>query len=191
MGKDRTSFHRNARPQRTPWLSQLSGVVSETVIDAMVVAHRQLDKIGVPHALVGGLAVCAYGYVRTTKDVDFLVTDDAFVVHPGGVVTIHAGAPVQVGTVPIDMLSQLRGETALDGAIRDATETGGIRVVPLDCLIYMKLKSSRSKDFSDIVELLKVGHDIDLIRGMIGTNAPHLLTKLDKAIAEACADGDD
>jgi hypothetical protein len=185
------TFARNARAPHTPWLSLLSGVVSENVIDAMVVAHRQLDKIGVPHALVGGLAVGAYGYVRATKDVDFLVTDDAFVVHSGGLVTIQTGVPIQVGTVPIDLLSQSRGETALDGAIRDASETGGILIVPLDCLIYLKLKSPRSKDFADIVELLKVGHDIDTIRGLIGTNAPHLIAKLDKAIAEARAEGDE
>jgi hypothetical protein len=33
----------------------------------------ELDRLGVPHALIGGLAVAAHGVVRATQDVDLIV----------------------------------------------------------------------------------------------------------------------
>jgi hypothetical protein len=44
----------------------------------MVDASALLGQLGVKHALVGGLAIGAYGYVRATKGVDFLVDDSAW-----------------------------------------------------------------------------------------------------------------
>ncbi len=36
-------------------------------------AHAALESAGVPHAIVGGMAVCLHGYRRNTVDVDLLV----------------------------------------------------------------------------------------------------------------------
>src|SRR5215472_13698251 len=41
-------------------------------------AARRLEKAGIPYALVGGMAVNAHGYRRTTGDVDFLLTRQGF-----------------------------------------------------------------------------------------------------------------
>ena len=62
----------------------LEDVISKKVLDAMRVASDALTALGIRHVVVGGLAVGANGYPRATKDVDFLVGDEAFEQHPGG-----------------------------------------------------------------------------------------------------------
>ena len=59
----------------------------------------------VEYLLVGAHALAVHGHPRATKDVDFLVGDEAFQVHEGGLVTMSAGVPIQVGDVPVDALS--------------------------------------------------------------------------------------
>lgn len=48
------------------------------LVQALIAAHRSLEQLEVPHALVGGLAVSARATPRTTRDVDLAVsvTDD-------------------------------------------------------------------------------------------------------------------
>jgi hypothetical protein len=43
------------------------------------------------------LGIGAHGYPRATKVVDFLVGDEAFQQHAGGLISITAGVPIQVG----------------------------------------------------------------------------------------------
>src|SRR5713101_3336959 len=87
-----------------PDLSQLRGVVAAEILAAAAVASRKLREAGIPHALAGGLAVGAHGYPRTTEDVDFLVGDEAFVQHAGGLVTLKLPL-IAVGGVRIDFIS--------------------------------------------------------------------------------------
>src|SRR3989304_2144181 len=37
---------------------------------------RRLDGLGIPYAVVGGMAMVAHGYERTTIDVDILLTPE-------------------------------------------------------------------------------------------------------------------
>ena len=39
--------------------------------------HEAVSSAGIPHAIVGGVAVCLHGYRRTTVDVDILVASGA------------------------------------------------------------------------------------------------------------------
>src|SRR5437899_3103822 len=39
---------------------------------------KQLDKAKISYAVVGGMAVCAQGYRRTTDDLDILLTREGF-----------------------------------------------------------------------------------------------------------------
>jgi hypothetical protein len=94
-------------------LATLEGVVAPRVLDAMRSASVELARLGVRHALVGGLAVGAYGYPRATKDVDFLVGDEAFEHHVGGIVTMKPGIPIQIGGVLVALLSAQPDEGAL------------------------------------------------------------------------------
>lgn len=39
---------------------------------------RRLERVGIPYAVVGGMAVNAHRYRRTTGDVDLLLTEEGF-----------------------------------------------------------------------------------------------------------------
>jgi len=47
------------------------------IVQAMLVTRAALDELGVPMALMGGLAVTAWHRIRATEDVDFLIDADA------------------------------------------------------------------------------------------------------------------
>src|SRR5438105_11606866 len=58
---------------------------------------KQLDKSKIPYAVVGGMAVFAQGYRRTTDDLDLLLTREGFAAFRGQFVPNHyqalAGRP--------------------------------------------------------------------------------------------------
>jgi len=92
------------RAGQRPDLGLVQQVVAPEIIRAAEVASAKLRESGIPHALAGGLAVGAHGYPRTTASVDFLVGDEAFVEHTGGLVTLRMPL-IAVGNVRIDLVS--------------------------------------------------------------------------------------
>ena len=165
-------------------LSAVEGVVAPRVLDAMRTASNALTGLGVRHALVGGLAVGAHGYPRATKDVDFLVGDEAFEHHAGGIVTMKPGIPIQVQGVLVDLLSAQPDE----GALRDvpvARVGTEVPVAPIEALVHLKLKSPRLKDAADVIELLKVGIDAARCRTWLAANAPSLLPQFEALVERA------
>jgi hypothetical protein len=168
----------------TPDPELLVDVVSAKVLNAMQVASDALARMSVRHVVVGGLAVGANGWPRATRDVDFLVGEEAFEHHGGGLVTVRAGLPIQVGGVAVDCLSVRDDEPFLAAAL--AAPPGSFAPAPV--LVYMKLKSPRSKDRQDVIELIKVGIDVDACRSYLESNALQLVAKLDDAIRVARAE---
>lgn len=142
-----------------PDLRQLRGVVAPEILSALKTASEKLKEAGIPHALAGGLAIGAHGYPRTTDDVDFLVGDEAFLHHAGGMVTLKLPL-IAIGKVRIDFLST-GPESSSEKQFREAVDRPAmseqIPVVPLPVLVFMKLKAGRQKDLADLVELLKRG----------------------------------
>jgi len=167
-----------------PDLALLEDVVASKVLDAMKVASSALTKLGIRHVVVGGLAVGANGHPRATKDVDFLVGDEAFERHPGGFVTMRPGVPIQVNGVAIDLLSIGDGEEHLATAL----ETSPGSAIEAPQLVYLKLKSPRQKDRVDVIELVKAGIDIDASRRYLAAHAPQLVPRFDDAVAQAAAE---
>jgi len=167
-----------------PDLSLLNGVVASEILGAMESASAQLARHGVRHALVGALAVGAWGYPRASKDVDFLVGDEAFQQHAGGIVTMAAGVPIGVEGIPIDHLGILAHERHLEAALTQPVLSGDLPIAPLEALIYLKLKSPRRRDGADVVELLRI-NDPRPIRTYLETNAPEMLVKFDMLLSEA------
>jgi hypothetical protein len=159
----------------------LQGVVAREVLEAMEVASSALKSVGVRHVVVGGLAVGANGFPRATDDVDFLVGDEAFEHHAGGLVTLKAGVPFQVRGVAVDFMRPQTSEGFLAAAL-DAAPGSMIEGPPL---VYMKLKSPRLRDRSDVVELIKAGLDVDACRAYLSTNAPALVGEFDDAVTRA------
>ena len=137
---------------------------------------RRLDELRIPYAVVGGMALVAHGYDRTTVDVDILITaegrDAAHKSLEGlGYVAPFAGSKnlrdTQTG-VQIEFL--VAGQYPGDGKPKPvqfpdpaaaATEIDGIRFVNLPTLIELKLASGmtnpgRLRDLADVQELIRV-----------------------------------
>jgi hypothetical protein len=169
-------------PVTTPDPKLLEGIVSPRVLEAMQRASEAMAALGVRHTVVGGLAVGANGYPRTTVDVDFLVGEEAFEHHAGGVVTLRV--PVQVNGVPVDCLSIAMDEPFLTEAV--GVTPGSFAPAPV--VVYLKLKSPRSRDRADIVELIKAGINVDECRQYLVANAPHFVLSFDDAVRTAHAE---
>ena len=167
-----------------PDLSLLDDIVGPKVLDAMREASAALSRLGIRHVVVGGLAVGANGAPRATKDVVFLVGDEAFEMHGGGFVTMKPGVPIQINRVPIDLLSIEPGEEHLAAAL--TALPGSAIEAPM--LVYMKLRARRQKDRADVVELVKAGVDIEACRTYVTSNAPALLPDFEVLVAQAAAE---
>jgi len=164
--------------------SLLEGVVAPEVLEAMRVASTALKQAGVRHVVVGGLAVGAHGFPRATRDVDFLVGDEAFEHHAGGLVTLRSGVPFQVNRVAVDFIGIEAGEGFLAAAL--TAEAGSMIDGP--SLVYMKLKSPRHRDRTDVIELVKAGLDVDRCRDFLGRHAPSFVAEFDAAVRRARAE---
>ena len=167
-----------------PDASLLEGVVAAEVLGAMKVASAALRRAGVRHVVVGGLAVGANGFPRATKDVDFLVGDEAFEHHAGGLVTLRPGVPFQVNRVAVDFIGTEAGEGFLAAALE--AEAGSMIEGPP--LIYMKLKSPCHRDRTDVIELIKAGLDVDRCRDYLSDHAPSFVAEFDDAVRRARAE---
>ena len=135
---------------------------------------QQLDRLGVPYAVGGGMALFYHGYRRFTEDVDILVTRD-------GLKLIHERLEWLVYLPPFAGSKHLRdtetgvrieflvtGDFPGDGlpkpvAFPDpagvAIEIDGLRFLCLATLIELKLASGmsnprRGKDLVDVQELV-------------------------------------
>ena len=136
----------------------------------------RLTELGIPYAIVGGMAAYHHGYRRFTEDVDLLVTRP-------GLKLIHEKLDglgylppflksknlrdVELG-VKIEFL--ITGDYPGDGKpkpvafpdpVSASDEVDGIRYLNLCSLIELKLASGmtavgRLRDLSDVVELIKV-----------------------------------
>jgi predicted nucleotidyltransferase len=114
----------------------------------------ELHARGVQHAIIGGLAVIAHGYERSTADVDLLMIDRTAL--QGREIGIP-GVGLTVDGVAVDVVYTTKAEKFLEREIEHATrDSCGRPVIGFEALIYLKLKSNRAKDRADVVELLKV-----------------------------------
>ena len=170
-----------------PDLALLNGVVAPEILSAMRSASSQLARTGVRHALIGALAVGAWGYPRASKDVGFLVGDEAFERHEAGIVTLLPGVPIGAGGIPIDHVGILPHEKHLDDILTGLMGSDLLPIAPLEVLVYLKLKSPRRRDAADVVELLRI-NEPGPVRDYLERNAPDLLAKFDQIAAEATAD---
>jgi len=138
---------------------------------------RRLDDLGLDYAVAGGMALFEHGFRRFTDDVDILVT-------PENLKAIHdrlegpGYVPPFTGSKQLrDVESGVRIEFLVTGAFpgdgkpkpvafpdpADVSEVrDGISYLRLPTLIELKLASGmtgglhRLKDFTDVIELIKV-----------------------------------
>src|SRR5262249_48347975 len=135
----------------------------------------KLDELGIPHAVAGGMAVVAHGYVRTTVDIGVLLPGDALPKAHAALEGVRDLAPFEgsqdlrdTGTgVRIDFLlaGQFPGEgkpkpVAFPDPARASVEIDGMRFLSLEKLVELKLASGmtgagRLKDLADVQELIR------------------------------------
>ena len=179
--------HRRARknPRALPDIEEARAAISDDVMSAARDASSVLTSLGIPHALIGGIAVGCYGAARATGDVDFLVHEaDAFV--GSTVLSFRGGVPIVVRGVSIDYLTPEGSpyRALLDEALRTAHE-GPVPIIPLEGLVIMKLEAGRRRDLDDVRRLLAAADVEDHVRRYVTKHAPGLVRELDLALRHA------
>jgi hypothetical protein len=136
---------------------------------------RRLVKAGIAYAIVGGMALNAHGYQRTTGDMDFLLTADGFerfrTRFAGKYYDSEPGRPrrlvdrangIKVGILVTGRFpgTGKRGPFAFPNPSEVSEVIDKHRVVNLLTLVELKLAVRQYRDFGDVVELLRV-HNLD------------------------------
>ncbi len=151
------------------WADLEQVVAARVLLDARRVSAA-LTHLRVPHALVGGLAVGIHGHPRATKDVDFIVGEEAFAsTFPLLTFRPELLAVVQWGVV--DLIAALPGDPVL---LLDLTldPAGAIPVVGVEVLVVTKLRASRTQDLADVEALVRAGADVAAILAFLREHEP-------------------
>jgi hypothetical protein len=154
-------------------------LANQSLWDTAVECHALLDAAAIPHAIVGGVAVCLHGYRRNTVDLDLLIRPDD---QPRVRQTLQ-----RAGFDWSSELSEFRTPSGIpvqfvlsgDRAGKDAevnlpepeqpgvtVEIEGLRVLSLARLIETKLACGLGsprrthRDLADVVELIAI-HQLD------------------------------
>jgi hypothetical protein len=142
--------------------ADLVGVVAPEVLANAESTSRKLGKLGVPHAVIGGLAVGVLGYPRATRDVAFLIGRE------GEPDANSHGFRKEVMDLydkdVVDFLTVRKQEPdqriLLDALRRIRDEAGTIPVVGAKELVWLKLSTPevrRQHDLNDLRQLLRAG----------------------------------
>lgn len=145
------------------------------------------ERLGIPYALIGGLAVSVHGIPRPTHDLDFTISLDRGRVQVLFEAAAELGYTVsdeftkgwvdQVGGMPLVRVRQwLRGrsvdidiflaETRLQASLlarRSRLEVDGVPVwvVSPEDLILLKLIASRPRDIGDVMDIFLAQGQLD------------------------------
>ena len=121
---------------------------------------RRLEKANIPYAVMGGMAVNAHRYQRTTGDVDILLT-------PEGLEEFRRRFVDRANEVTLDILVTGRfpgsgkpGPVPFPDPDKVSEVIEKARVVNLATLVELKLAARRHRDFGDVVELIRF-NDLD------------------------------
>jgi hypothetical protein len=179
------TFASRMRTRARPDLAAVFDLLSPKIRTAVEKTHSALEASGIRHALGGGLAVGAHGEPRATKDVGFLVGNEAFIIHGGGVVTLHPALPIAIDGVPVDAVPVPDDASFLAEGFERAAVSEGIPVVPIETLVCMKLLALRPRDRRDIEDLVRSGVDARRVRPYVAAHLPDLLEEFDALVAGA------
>jgi len=136
---------------------------------------KRLETLGIPYAVVGGLAIAAHGATRMTDDVDVLVDPEGLKATHEALEGLGYVAPFRGSKQLRDTETSVRIEFLVTGqypgdgkpkpiAFPDprkvAVEIDGIRYVGLPTLVELKLasgmtNSGRFRDLGDVQELIR------------------------------------
>jgi hypothetical protein len=142
----------------------------DRVHETMRRVAARLEANGVAYAIVGGMAVNAHRYQRTTNDVDFLFSAAGVAVFrrlvDAGEFDAMPGRPRRF----VDRATGVAFDILITGLFPGSGEPGPIafpdpsvvsqtidelRVVDLPTLVQLKLAAGRYQDFADVVNLIR------------------------------------
>jgi hypothetical protein len=146
------------------------------VHEALAALAARLDVLEIPYAILGALALNAYGYLRATVDVDVLVTREglerfrAAVLGRGYVEKFPGSRGLRDTARKVDIDVVLAGDYPGDGLEKPvrfpdpaavAVKGETFALVPLETLIELKIASGmtaphRLRDLADVIELIRV-----------------------------------
>lgn len=155
---------------------------------------RLLEEDGIPYAVIGAMALNAYGYRRVTVDVDLLLTPEGLAAFkakhlglgyvqkfPGskGIRDIENGVPIDIvlaGEYPGDGLPK---PVAFPDPALAAVRGERIALLPLPRTIELKLASGmtaphRLKDLADVIEIIRI---LRLPAGLVEELDPYVREK--------------
>jgi Nucleotidyl transferase AbiEii toxin, Type IV TA system len=135
---------------------------------------KRLDELKVPYAIAGGMALYYHGYRRFTEDVDIVVDRDGLNrIHAhldglGYLPPFHGSKNLRDTDTGVRIEFLITGDYPGDGKPKPvvfpnpesaATEVNGMKFLPLETLVDMKLASGmtnprRGKDLIDVQELI-------------------------------------
>jgi hypothetical protein len=145
------------------------------VHDALAAVTARLDELGIPYAILGALALNAYGYVRATVDVDILVSGEglarfrAAMLGRGYVEKFPGSRGLRDAERNVDIDIVLAGDYPGDGREKPirfpdpaeaAVKGTTFALVSLETLIELKIASGmtaphRLRDLADVIELIR------------------------------------
>lgn len=131
---------------------------NESLWDAALASHAVLSAAGLPHAVLGGVAVCLHGYQRNTIDIDLLVrSEDADAIR-GELESSRVVSHLILSGEKAGAGSEVRLPDPADET--SVIQIEGLPVLTLARLIESKLACGQGnarrmhKDFADVVELI-------------------------------------
>ena len=164
-------------------LEPLAEVVSADILLDDIDTSKTLTNLGVPHALIGGLAVGMHGHPRATKDVHYLVGREAFVrTTPVLQFREELGAIVRIGIIDFMPIPQNYFDLA---RFLQIPAKGDIPIIAAEGLITLKLDANRPQDRADVVALMRAGLDTVAVRKYLRLHAPDLLERFAELILAA------
>ncbi len=160
---------------------KLAGAVAAKVLLDAINTSERLAQLGVPHALIGGLAVGVHGHPRATRDAGFLVGAEAFEsTAPLLVYRDELRDLVEFGV--IDLLAVPPDFPWLNETLMPAM-AGEVPVIPVEALIVLKLHADRTQDRADVVALIEAGADPETVTRYLQENAPGLVARFAELVS--------
>jgi hypothetical protein len=143
---------------------------------------ENLEKAKIPYAIMGGMAVNAHHYERTTNDVDVLVTQAGFNEfrrrfvprsydpvpgHPRRFLDRRHHVTFDLLVTGLFPGSGKPGPIAFPDPAAVSETINKMQVVNLATLIQLKLAARRHRDFGDVVELIRVNNLDESFQGRL------------------------
>lgn len=159
----------------------MRGLVHPNVLERAALVSLRLKELGVPRALIGGLAAGVHGHAHVTGDVDFLVSSAAL---DGGT----EGATFRTELFELAELGAWHLIVVPDEhpwLEAELSLSDGVPIVSLPALIATKLLAYRYGDRADIQRLL-VCDDARIadVCDYLAEHAPALLCRFGRVVAD-------